>query len=57
MNRAPTSFAFPLVLAAVAALLLYRALMGGGPAYYFMSAVLFGMAYAALQSRRGPPKA
>ncbi len=34
-------------LAAIGAVLLWRAFQGGGPLFYFLSAVFLGMAYAA----------
>jgi len=43
-----------LVLGAAGAYLLVRATQGGGPIYYFISAVCLGMAVAAFQGRGGP---
>ncbi len=40
------------LLAAIGGVLLWRALLGGGPLFYFLSAVFIGMGYAALQATR-----
>lgn len=56
MDGAPPRYLLPLVMAGVGALLLYRAVTGGGPVAYFGSAVFFGMALAALQAGRRPPR-
>ena len=42
-----------LALAVAAVVLFVRASGGGGPLYYFASAVCFGMAFAAFQAARG----
>ncbi len=41
-----------LVLAALGGALLWRAFGGGGPLFYFLSAVFIGMAYAAASGAR-----
>ncbi|HLU83546.1 MAG TPA: hypothetical protein VKZ43_09095 [Trueperaceae bacterium] len=42
-----------IALAAAGVVVLVRASQGGGPIYYFFSAVLFGMGIAAFQGSRG----
>lgn len=49
MKRGP-GYLMLLGFLAVGAYLLWRALQGGGPLYYFFSAVGFGMAIAAMQN-------
>lgn len=48
MNRAPSALLLLLFLG-VGAYLLWRALQGGGPLFYFFSALSFGMAIGAMQ--------
>ncbi|HET9026674.1 MAG TPA: hypothetical protein VFN07_04015 [Trueperaceae bacterium] len=53
----PTPLVLLVVFLAIGAYLLWRALQGGGPVYYFLSAVAFGMAIGVMQGinrgRRG----
>jgi len=53
MNGNVAKLLLVLVLGAAGVVILVRALQGGGPVYYFVSAICLGMALAALQSRGG----
>lgn len=44
-----------IALGVAGGVLLWRAVSGGGPLYYFVSAVCFGMAIAAVQGRSSRP--
>ncbi len=56
MQRTP-SLIMVLVFLAIGAYLLWRALQGGGPLFFFLSAISFGLAIGAMQGlnrgRRG----
>jgi hypothetical protein len=52
MNRNPRALVVTLIAFAAGAYLFWRAMQGGGPLFYFLSAVGFGMGIASLQ--RGP---
>ncbi|MBX3142557.1 MAG: hypothetical protein KF813_02285 [Trueperaceae bacterium] len=43
------------VLAVIGGVLLWRAFQGGGPLFYFFSAVFIGMAYAAASGAKAKP--
>lgn len=53
MSLSPARILLLLLFAGVGVYLLTRALAGGGPLYYFLSAVFLGMAYAATQRDKG----
>lgn len=53
MMPSPTRLVLLLVFVGVAVYLFTRAMAGGGPLYYFLSAVFLGMAIAALQRGSG----
>lgn len=53
MMPSPTRIVLMLVFAGGAVYLFSRAAAGGGPIYYFLSAVLLGMAIASLQRGQG----
>lgn len=52
MNPSLARIALLLVFGGIAVFLFLRATAGGGPIYYFLSAVFVGMAIAALQRGR-----
>lgn len=53
MSLSPARIILLLLFAGVGVYLLSRAMAGGGPLYYFLSAVCFGMAFASLQRDQG----
>ena len=53
MGLSPARIILLLLFAGVGVFLLTRALSGGGPLYYFLSAVCLGMAYASTQRGGG----
>jgi len=53
MSRNPRALIVTVIAFAAGAYLFWRATQGGGPLFYFLSAVGFGMGIASLQRKHG----